>query len=964
MQFRHAIAAILIWLGSAAAVFGQGVQTGTIRGVVRDQQSLPVPGVTVTVVSQALLGPRVQVTDAGGAFAFATLPPGEYDVTYELSGFETTRQRTVVPLGLAVELSATLNTAGLIEQVVVVAETPAPIATAIVGADFKHAEVESLAMPRTLAGIAELSPGLTNVTPNANQVSINGAFAFDNVFMINGVDVNDNLFGTPQNLFIEEAIQETQTLTSGISAEYGRFSGGVVNAISKSGGNTVSGSFRDELTNPSWSTETPFEVQNDTTHSDVLNKHYEATLGGPIQKDRLWFFAAGRFEDLSTSSSLPETGIANTRLDRDRRGEIKVTASVWQSHTVQAGYVNNHVENSSRPTFPFSIDPFTAGNRTLANSYVFANYRGAVNRRTLVQLQYPQRTFGFENAGGTSTAIVDSPFITLGTGRHYNAQYFDASDPEDRNNRQLTASLTRYWERAGRHEIKGGYEFFRSQRRGGNSQSATDYVFDADYLSDAAGKPVFDTTGHLIPLFVPGKTQIEHWIPVRGAVLNVDTNSLYAQDHWAVNGHVSADLGVRFERVRSEATGGIIGVDTNALVPRLAAAYDLRGDGKYVAHVSYGHYAGRYNEAQIGGNNNVGNPDVILGTYQGPAGQGRTFAPGLNPANYTVDNGVFPTANVSLAPGLSAPITKEFSASFGSGLGTRGYAEATYVLRRTGDIIEDFIDTANGATRVVKNGTDFGRFTNVVFDNTDVARRAYQALLFQGRYRMSSRWSVNGHFTLMLQDEGNYEGEAANQPGLTAAIGDFPEIFNDPRHFPTGRLQDFQRHKLRLWTVYAFDMGHGGDLAVSGLWRVNSGQVFSLRAINQPLTETQERLLAAAGYPDAPARQTAYFGGRGTEEFPGYGLFDASVNYNIPVFRSLRPWAKFDVFNVFDNLKLVAWNRTVLQDPDSPKDDLGLATGYLRGPLFGQADSNVDFPASLPGVIGGRTFRVAFGFRF
>ena len=75
--------------------------------------------------------------------------------------------------------------------------------------------------------------------------------------MLNGVDVNDNLFGSPQNLFIEDAIEETQVLTSGISAEYGRFTGGVVNAITKSGGNVFSGSLRANLTNPAWTTRRP-----------------------------------------------------------------------------------------------------------------------------------------------------------------------------------------------------------------------------------------------------------------------------------------------------------------------------------------------------------------------------------------------------------------------------------------------------------------------------------------------------------------------------------------------------------------------------------------------------------------------------------------------------------------------------------------------------------------------------------
>jgi hypothetical protein len=159
-------------------------------------------------------------------------------------------------------------------------------------------------------------------------------------------------------------------------------------------------------------------------------------------------------------------------------------------------------------------------------------------------------------------------------------------------------------------------------------------------------------------------------------------------------------------------------------------------------------------------------------------------------------------------------------------------------------------------------------------------------------------------------------------------------------------------------------MGRAGDLAISGLWRVNSGQVFGLRASNQPLTATQLAELAGAGYPDAPDSQTIYFGERGSQQFPGYDLLDVSVNYNIPIVHALRPWVKCDVFNLFDNVKLIAWNTVVLQDRSGPKDGVGLATSYNPSPLFGQADSNADFPAALPGVTGGRTLRIAFGLRF
>ena len=233
----------------------------------KDAQGLVVPDVTVTVSSPALQGAREVTTGADGAYLLRALPPGDYTLEFAKAGFGIVMTMFPVPVGLAVEYDVTLQAAGQTENVEVAGEAPALMPAPVAGAHFTQALVEQLAMPRTLSGIAELSPGLTNVTPNANQVSVNGAFAFDNIFLVNGVDVGDNLLGSPFNLFIEDAIQEVQTLTSGISAEYGRFAGGVVNAVTRSGGNTFSGDWRVNFSNPSWSTETPFEVSRAVTHS-------------------------------------------------------------------------------------------------------------------------------------------------------------------------------------------------------------------------------------------------------------------------------------------------------------------------------------------------------------------------------------------------------------------------------------------------------------------------------------------------------------------------------------------------------------------------------------------------------------------------------------------------------------------------------------------------------------------------
>jgi hypothetical protein len=871
-----------------------------------------------------------------------------------------------VPLGGDAEQNVTLHPAGVTQDVTVTGAPP--LADAAVQTNLEQGEIDALATSRTLAGIAALAPGLTDRTPNSSQVSIHGARGSETQFMVNGVDINDNLFGSPQDLFIEDAIEETQVITSGVPAEYGRFSGGVVNAITRSGGNTFSGSLRVNLTNDAWTTETPFEEERDIEHESQLTDSYEGTFGGPVLRDRIWFFLAGRLLDRSTTETFDVTGLPYTIRNENRRGEVKITVSPAASHTLIGGYLNND-STVVQPSFPDSIDPATLDELTTPNWYAFGTYRGVLGNRLLAEARFADRRYTFQDAGGTSTALEASPFFALTQPGHYNAPYFDATDPEERNNRQVTGNATYFAEGAGRHEVKVGYEWFRTQNTGGNSQSSTNFVFDADYLTGANGDPVFDGDGRMIPVFAPfdpgnpfaATSLIENWIAVRGAVLNVDHHSFFLQNRWTINRHVSANLGLRWEHVRSEATGGNVGVDTSTVVPRLALSYDVRGDGQVVLSTTYGHYSGRYNETQVAETSNVGNPDKTLGFYFGPPGQGIDFAPGFDPANYQIVEGEFPTLNVFFEDGLSSSVTRELTASAGVSAGARAYLEGIYVWRDTGDFIEDFVELSNGTTDVVRDGIELGEFTNVVYRNSDLPERRYQAAVLQGRYRVRDNWTAHGSWTIQLQNEGNVVGEALAAPAIASVLGDYPEGFSAERHFPTGRLPNFQRHRVRAWTIYTVGMGTLGDVSLSGLWRVESGAPYSLAATRLPLTPTQDALLA--GYPDAPASQNIFFGERGSETFPGFGLLDVSVNYAVPVFRSLGPWVKLDLFNILDNDKLISFDTRVVPDPDSPLDELGLPTGFIRGPNFGEATGPGNFPRSL-GMAGGRTVRVAVGVRF
>jgi len=973
---RHAfVLAFAIAIGALVpAILTAQAQTGTLQGTVKDQSEAVLPGVTVSVTSPGLQGTRETVSDGNGVYTIPALPPGAYTVRFELQGFApVVHQNAIVPLGSVAVIDAAMQVAALTEVVNVTAQTSNALVVPTGQTNLTARELNTIPVGRTPVRIAEFAPGLTDNTPNFGQVTISGAFAYDNVFLLNGVDLNDNIFGTANNVFIEDAIEETQVLTSGISAEYGRFSGGVINMVTKSGGNTFSGSVRLNFSNPAWANESPLQKSRSQTNPDTLSKFLEGTFGGPIFRDRVWFFTAGRRERSSTSSTTTNTNIPYAPKTVNDRYEIKVTGTPRNNHTVQGSYIDNSTEQLGRASINagVSLDTTVLTDALQPNKLFVASYNGVLGSRVLLNGQYSRKDWKIQ-LGGASTALADSPFrargVAAGTtnGQHYHAPFFSALDPEDRNNNQFSGSIAYFLttRSTGTHNLKAGGENFTSSRVGGNSQSATNYVFLSDYLI-TGGQTVLDAQGRLVPLFVPGVSQVQNWLPTTGATMDLTTLSFYVQDRWAASDNFSFDLGVRFERANSEATGDIVGADTHSIVPRLGVTFDPRGDGRTTLQASYAHYSGKYSDVQYARNTAVGSPSRITYQYTGPAGQGFDFAPGLDLANYPqIVSGNFPTANVFLAPGLESPITKEFTVSAGRQL-AKGYGRVMYTWRHASNFIEDFIDdpSAAGKIPVVRNGANFGTFDRLEFRNSNDVERRYQAMQFIGRFDVSRSVNLNGHYTLQLQNNGNFEGEAANQPANPSDLGDYPEILT-ARSFPDGRLNDFQRSKVRIWAVYNQTLGRAGAVTLGPIWRYNSAQSYSLFASAVPLSAVQ--LARNPGYARLPGGgvQTLYFGERGTEAFEGYGLVDLAATYDIGIWRSLRPWIKFEVYNILDNNKLIAWNTAVNPDPNSPLDSNGLPTGFIRPANFGTPRANSDYPRPIPGVDGGRTFLMAMGLRF
>ena len=311
MQRITAVLALLTLLYLCGGTVRAQSTTGTIRGHVTDAQGLPLPGVTISATSPNLQGVRSAVSAENGDYVLTLLPSGTYTVTFELSGFQRV-QRT---LGLAptqdIPLEVELGPAAISEEVNVVGQRADVLTqTAQVATNFKGDLIANLPTNRDINAYLLLAPAVHPTGPNGGY-SIAGSASFESLFLVNGVTVNENLRGQANDLYIEDAIQETTVATAGISAEYGRFSGGVVNVVTKSGGQRFlrivprvalqrQVADADAVRGPSHRRR-PGARNCGWTRSC---RRTSTRSADPILKDTLWFFTAGRVQTQSEGRAL------------------------------------------------------------------------------------------------------------------------------------------------------------------------------------------------------------------------------------------------------------------------------------------------------------------------------------------------------------------------------------------------------------------------------------------------------------------------------------------------------------------------------------------------------------------------------------------------------------------------------------------------------------------------------------
>jgi hypothetical protein len=968
---RSILAALL--LIAAAPLFAQ--TSASLTGVVtaRDQT---VPGVRVKIVSAALQGTRETLTGEAGAYSFPALPPGSYAVTFALAGFDSVVRHADLRLSQTTRLDASIEMKFTEADVVIVAPPPSVLESPEVSTSLMLQQVERLPVQRNQLATAQFAPGVTANTLSNGQLQISGGPGYDNLVLVNGVVVTENTRGQMRPMYVEDAIQETTLLTGAISAEYGRFSGGVVNTITRSGGNEISGSLRDSLSSPRWSAQTPAGEAREST----LNHVWETTLGGFVVRDRLWFFTAGRWAKNDTARQTVSTPpVSYSEGNDQKRYEAKVTAQIAQQHSIAASYfgISTHGTNVRFNNNIYDVGSLTT--RDDPESLLAVHYNGLAAANLLIEGHYSGRKFA-DRSGSFATDIVGG---TLLLDRANNNTRFNsptlcgACDVERRNNSDVLLKAHQFIDTPslGAHDVVAGVDRFTERRYANNHQSGSDFSLFVTRVvfKDGAIFPV------VTPTNATGGGSFIRWNPVLAAARQdqLRTDSAYVNDVWSVGRRLQLSLGARWDRNHAEDADGVVSSDDSKISPRLSAQFDIRGDGRHRVSASFAEYASRIADSIASSNQAAGNAASIDFSYKGPSFNDKDASTPIDAVIRSVfdyfnatQGGTNNRAATNLRPNgtrtvpgystyfdgtLRSPYVREMTLGYGEQLGTHGYIRADLVHRDWRDF---YAASVTKETRRASTPLGIPVDLTLIRNSNNVQRR-YRALQLQARWtppRIDA-----GLFYTYATLRGNDEGES----GTTGAVANvdrsifYPEFFAYQRATPTGYLQGDQRHRARAWAGYDF-----GRVTVTLLHNYDSGLPYSVAG---PVNLTRYAgAPSTAGYNSVP-NGLYYFSDRGALRTDNIQSTDVALRYSLRV-GVAELFAQGDLLNAFNRHGIADPQRLGLTvstaatsntlQPFNPATETPIeGVHYQRAANFGQPLNDLAYQRP-------RTYRISLGARF
>jgi hypothetical protein len=972
---QQATRTIFLLVGSLALAGAASAQTstGTLGGRI-SYQGDGLAGVTVSVTSDSLQGQRVTVTSSSGDYNLPGLPGGTYRVMFQLQGFHSLEQDVKLSAAQSRFVDAVMASEAVTAQIEVAARYET-VSTSLTGVETVERDMlEKLAVDRSLSSAVSLSAGTADTGPR-DQTVMSGSQSFENLYTMNGIVLNETIRQQPSSIFIEDSIQDTTVHTSGVSAEYGRFSGGVVNMTTRSGGNRFKGSLRLSLDNDDWSARTPLTVDQ----VDLVNQTYEATLGGYLWKDLLWFFLAGRDRTVDRLTQTYITQIPYDQTFDDTRLEAKLTALIARNHRLTATYSDRNwpYTNGSFGGFPSmdlrSIDPEYG----LKNVGTALNYTGVLTDSLFVEAQFSQHDHTIIDVGGDDPSLTGgTPVLDYLLFGSFHAPFFCGEpcrdEERDNDNSLVKASWFLATDTIGTHDLVFGFDSFSNRVLYDNHQSASDYQIWTLYPHDfSTGTPLLNMVPFASLIAYRGLQDFAQRTDFK-------TNSGYVNDTWRISDRLTLNLGVRYDANNGTDAGGAKVVDGARWSPRLGASWDLVGDGKWILNAGAARYTSAIMYTIANSGTSGGRPVEITYLYTGPyviaseRGGNQAALEAVFDWFFDVYGGLENPTNIFLppvVPGLTpqigeemgSPFVDELSIGVSMRLGDNGVFRADYMHREYAEFYAGETTPNRWVSSPLAGPLDLTIYQN----ENDLLERRYDGLLARLQYRLGDRFTFGGNWT-WSHARGNWDGESAGDSAFAGDVTEYRE-YKDPRWYnPRGNLAVDQRHKLRLWAIWDAIASRRHNLSLSLLQSYLSGTPYSAVGIIDNTLGLE--YVGNPGYVTPPQVLDYYFSARGSHTTDDVTSTDLALNYSffIPVGRrDLEIFLQPEVLNIFNERGVVDVDTTVFtSESDSSLETFNPLTEtpeegvhWRRGDDFGTPTREQHF--QLP-----RTFRVSVGLRF
>ena len=754
--------------------------------------------------------------------------------------------------------------------------------------------------------------------------------------LLDGAEISDPYFGGGTTVYLEDAIEETQVLTAGVSARYGRFQGGVINAITKSGGNEFDAAVRYSFWREDWDSQTPFGE----SQSDEMNETYQGSVGGYILKDRLWFFGGYReIPGSSTTSTTVTTDESYTTASNEERWQLKLRGAATPNHNIEVSYLEFDGGFTDRAGLPPGDLRAATGVRTDPRDITTVAYQGVLTPNLFLDLQATEKNVAIVSGAGDIS--LGSPVLdwTSPSFRVYKNHWWGGTaDPDVRNNETWGVNLN--WIKTashGTHSLEVGVQNVKSITGGKNSQSATglNLVANAPVAGeqfvtgcvDAMGVP----TGMACTFNIDPGFQIERWnapavgIPPGGFEAEVEDIAFYAQDTLTM-GNWRIDVGFRWEDY--EGNGPFIAetVAFDQLAPRFGLTYNI--DDNWQIQGTWAQYTSRINDNVSNSVTFVGENPSQTELYTGPDLGDLTYdevelllnddpmfcggEPNGSCFNTILDRTDPNLPTTFLLNDLEAPHANDLNFAVKRRLPRNsGTVTLTYTNREFNNLLDDFRgeacnfsnDPSCSNTVDIPDPSGMGPPSTVdatLWGNAAQARRSYEALAVVFEYQPSPKWNIGGNWT-MSDTTGNYEGEGRNTPGSGSEIGDFVNSRNDAAAVPDGYLDEHIGQRVRLWGNYRLDFGRAGALNIGSIGTYQDGRTWSRTA---SVSYQDDPVY----FSDAGQTYTHFFDGRGNNNFGSWWSIDLALNYTVQIWKNLDTFIQAQIFNVLDNDDLVAFD--------------------------------------------------------